>query len=187
MVVFALSNGFSVVGSLMLFSLSAVVVNVTVVGVFKYSVRFRTVVSFVLVAVDDKEDGDSDDENNDDDDDDDDDGDEDGSDVLVVGYLSVVTYVVVVCLLESSGVIWSLVVCSLIVAFLNIVSSVTGDVVVIVNVVTSALVDLSVRFCSVFPSVVTFFSVAGSSVVVLSSLARWEVVFVEFVVLLVTG
>ena len=87
MVVFSLSNGFSVVGSLVLFSLSAVVVTVTVVGVFKYWVRFRTVVSFVLVAVDDKDDGDSDDENDDDDDDDD----EDGSDALVVGYLSVVT------------------------------------------------------------------------------------------------
>ena len=89
MVVFSLSNGFSVVSSLASFSLSAVVVTVTVVGVFKYLVRFRTVVSFVLVAVDDKDDGDSDDEN--DDDDDDDDEEEDGSDALVVGYLSVVT------------------------------------------------------------------------------------------------
>ena len=88
-VVFSLSNGFSVIGSLVLFSLSAVVVTVTVVGVFKYLVGFRTVVSFVLVAVDDKDDGDSDDEN--DDDDDDDDEDEDGSDALVVEYLSVVT------------------------------------------------------------------------------------------------
>ena len=87
MVVLSLSNGFSVVGSRVLFSLSAVVVTVTVVGVFKYLVRFRTVVSFVVVAVDDKDDGDSDDEN--DDDDDDDEG-EDGSDAFVVGYLSVV-------------------------------------------------------------------------------------------------
>ena len=83
MVVFSLSNGFSVVGSLVLFSLSAVVVTVTVVGEFKYLVRFTTVVPFVLVAVDEKDDGDSDDENDDDDD--------DGSDALLVGYLSVVT------------------------------------------------------------------------------------------------
>lgn len=82
-VVFSLSNGFSVVGSLVLFSLSALVVTVTAVGEFKYLVRFRTVVSFVLVAVDEKDDGDSDDENDDDD--------EDGSDALLVGYLSVVT------------------------------------------------------------------------------------------------
>ena len=90
-------------------------------------------------------------------------------------------------MLKSSGVIWSLVVCSLIVAFLNTVSSVTGDVVVIVAVVFSEVVDLSLIFCSVFPSVVTFFSVADFSVVVISSLARWEVVFVEFVVWLVAG
>ena len=94
---------------------------------------------------------------------------------------------VVVCLLKSSGVIWSLVVCSLIVAVLNTVSSVTGDVVVTVAVVISTVADLSLSFCSVFPSVVTFFSVADSSVVVISSLARWEVVVVEFVVWLVAG
>ena len=94
---------------------------------------------------------------------------------------------VVVCLLKSSGVIWSLLVCGLIVAFLNTVSSVTGNVVVIVADVISAVADLSLSFCSVFPSVVTFFSVADSLVVVISSLARWEVVFVEFVVWLVAG
>ena len=94
---------------------------------------------------------------------------------------------VVVCLLKSLGVIWSLVVCSLMVAFVNTVSSVTGDVVVIVAVVISAVADLSLNFCSVFLSVVTFFSVADSSVVVISSLVRSEVVFVEFVVWLVAG